>query len=273
MQRTLRIIRLLMLMPLGLAVVAHVVDPFIDRWFVPITVLFRADIHLLLLVLLPVVFAVAGFLSTHHARPLWRLAVLSPCSLAPLALFRAWTIAPGPLGVSYGSYEFFLHWLTKYPNFGPINIEVMLGIACVVVSSCGPAVFAAVVAAGRRRVVTVLILVVLVVPSYIAVVIHLDRTLLRVAAHNFDNMDFDVAYKFAGPVLRLFAVITLFWMAGANIIRRSDRFPPGTCQRCGYDLRGSPGAKCPECGAESTASSTTTPTFEAVEVVGRQLSD
>ncbi|MHC4090718.1 MAG: hypothetical protein ACYSVY_10660, partial [Planctomycetota bacterium] len=37
---------------------------------------------------------------------------------------------------------------------------------------------------------------------------------------------------------------------GAHAVARPrfHRFPPGHCQRCGYDLRGSPGPCCPECG-------------------------
>ncbi len=34
-----------------------------------------------------------------------------------------------------------------------------------------------------------------------------------------------------------------------GILWRCDRFPPGHCPRCGYDLTGNVTGRCPECGA------------------------
>jgi hypothetical protein len=47
-------------------------------------------------------------------------------------------------------------------------------------------------------------------------------------------------------VIGLLLVLPAFWLRA--MIRRLDK---NRCERCGYDLRGTPGSKtCPECGAE-----------------------
>ncbi len=57
--------------------------------------------------------------------------VAAPALLAPLAVCFPWTVAPSHLGVAFGEFAFFLHWLTKYPDWGSVNREVLLGILCV----------------------------------------------------------------------------------------------------------------------------------------------
>ena len=50
----------------------------------------------------------------------------------------------------------------------------------------------------------------------------------------------DLRVPFWLPLL-LSAIAPVLWC------RRRHRYPPGTCQQCGYDLRASPD-RCPECG-------------------------
>lgn len=70
-------------------------------------------------------------------RFLWLL----PCWLAPLSLRAAWVAVADHLGLALGGYEFFVGWLTKYPNFGPYNRDVLLGMICVVGLALLPPVF------------------------------------------------------------------------------------------------------------------------------------
>src|SRR4051812_42271524 len=57
------------------------------------------------------------------------VSLLAPACIAPLAVLYPWTLAPSHLGgIGYGGFTFFRFWLTKYPNWGPINHEVLLGI-------------------------------------------------------------------------------------------------------------------------------------------------
>jgi hypothetical protein len=61
--------------------------------------------------------------------------------MAPLGVIPSWVVAPSHFGMTSGSLGFFLGWLTRYPNLGPINSEVLLGILCVLGSGAIPAAF------------------------------------------------------------------------------------------------------------------------------------
>ena len=64
------------------------------------------------------------------------------CLLSPLVVVPAWTTTAGPLpGVGLANFGFFVGWLTRYPNLGPINYEVLLGIVCVLGTAILPALF------------------------------------------------------------------------------------------------------------------------------------
>jgi hypothetical protein len=71
----------------------------------------------------------------------------------------------------------------------------------------------------------------------------------------------DASMMISGPgtatttlVLRVIHVPLIPWVlllgAGAGVLwwRLPSRYPRGHCAACGYDLSGSPGGKCPECG-------------------------
>ena len=53
-----------------------------------------------------------------------------------------------------------------------------------------------------------------------------------------------------------FAMIPLWWLLLAAALptivlwRRGRGFPPGHCEKCGYDLTGNVSGVCPECGVE-----------------------
>jgi hypothetical protein len=48
--------------------------------------------------------------------------------------------------------------------------------------------------------------------------------------------------------LFFFGIPLLMTVTGAAYAQLANRLGGGVCTRCGYDLRGSPGARCPECG-------------------------
>ena len=55
------------------------------------------------------------------------------------------------------------------------------------------------------------------------------------------------ALKFDLTILVLLGIVT-GWLAGRLLFPPKVIYPPGKCQHCGYDLRGSESGKCPECG-------------------------
>ena len=46
----------------------------------------------------------------------------------------------------------------------------------------------------------------------------------------------------------VFAIFPAIWLATMRHRRRAHRRKLGLCETCGYDLRGSPQQRCPECG-------------------------
>ncbi len=77
-----------------------------------------------------------------EAHPIARAALI--CTLiAPLSVVPSWAVVPSGLGPGLANFAYFAQWLTKYPNFGPINYEVLLGILCICGSATMPTIYAA----------------------------------------------------------------------------------------------------------------------------------
>ena len=101
------------------------------------------------------------------------------CLLSPLAVIPPWTITSGKIGIGLGNFGYFVDWLTKYPNLGPVNYKILLGIGCVLGASTVPATFALYASRlrePRQRVCGAFLLAQLLV--YVPVLIHLDSGLL-----------------------------------------------------------------------------------------------
>ena len=99
-----------------------------------------------------------------------KLAMLIPLIMAPFSILGHWSIWESNSGIT-----FFLKWLTKYPNFGPINYEVLLGIICIVMCSVIPVVFAFYFLRVKKcKSVNLIIIILLDLLFYIPVIIRLD---------------------------------------------------------------------------------------------------
>jgi hypothetical protein len=55
-----------------------------------------------------------------------------------------------------------------------------------------------------------------------------------------------------GPIAAWSAVLPFLWLADRFVAGPRPRFGRKQCQRCGYDLRATPG-RCPECGTVPAA--------------------
>jgi hypothetical protein len=179
----------------------------------------------------------AFWIAVGTAGALWaaqrrRLAFLTPCLLAPLAVSSAWTVAPDHLGgAAFEGFAFFLRWLTRYPNIGPINGAVLLGIFCVLGASAVPAGFAVDVlrghALGRRRIAAWLVLDAV---AYLPVLIKLDA--LTVAFYGSTLGDEPRALflppgSASGAILRLSAFIAMAFALVRGMPDASpERVPP-----------------------------------------------
>ena len=141
-------------------------------------------------------------------------ALLLPCAFAPLLVATPWTVAPSHLGISLGSFPFFVSWLTRYPTLGPVNDEVLLGIGAVLGACALPAALAAHAWLGRApRLSVVALLASLQLVAYLPVLVRLDAGLLLFAAMDpfamFGPSVVAVLTVAGGAVLRLWATLAM----------------------------------------------------------------
>jgi hypothetical protein len=77
-------------------------------------------------------------------RSLLLFTVLLPCVVSPFFIMGHWVMSSSHMGIGSGGIEYFWSWLTRYPNFGPVNYEIALGILCVLSSHIIPFIYAAI---------------------------------------------------------------------------------------------------------------------------------
>jgi hypothetical protein len=167
---------------------------------------------LLCLVALPVALALTA--RGRGASTLAARLVAAPALLAPLAVCFPWTVAPDHLGLGFGEFGFFLHWLTKYPSQGPINVEVLLGILCVLGCAFLPWLTAALALSHRGSRITRAVLLGLALIPYVPVLIRLDL-LLFAAGIVMKSTSFQPVppiWAAFGAMLRLTAILSMIGM-------------------------------------------------------------
>ena len=146
------------------------------------------------------------------------LAVLSPCFFAPLAVLHTWALIPGPGGLGYASLPTFLHWLTKYPNLGPINSDVLLGILCVLGSSAVPVAFGLLALRPQVHKLALLPVALAWTLPYGALFVHLDGMMWWIGLSGVPTMTgtFRDPSLLFGPILRTLPLLSM----GAVMLRR-----------------------------------------------------
>ena len=140
-------------------------------------------------------------------------AVLIPCFLAPLSVMHVWAIVPANLGVGMGGFEFFVSWLTRYPDLGPVNLQVLLGLLCVLGAGAMPVGFGliALQTRGANKLLLGIWAALCLIPLA-AVVVYLDVYLWLFGVLGMETLlgpvsDFTLLY---GPIMR---TVPLFSMA------------------------------------------------------------
>jgi hypothetical protein len=138
------------------------------------------------------------------------------CFLAPFAVIYPWVITSGPPMGGYGGVVFFTHWLTKYPNFGPVNIEVLIGMVCVIGVALLPALFANTATNQRPNPLVLLMLFVVNLIMFVPVFIRLDLNLwitgLLGQTGNIEGL--------YGPALHTAPFMVMTWYAIKLLIRK-----------------------------------------------------
>jgi hypothetical protein len=135
---------------------------------------------------------------------------LSICSLTPFSVLYPWVISPGHLGIGFGGFNFFIEWLTKYPNLFKVNIEVLMGMVCFITASLVPGIFSYTYIGNKNRMILVLIAIIEVV-FYAPVLVKLDFPFLFIVAMNIIDTISPIGYfvSFFGPVLRLVSCVII----------------------------------------------------------------
>lgn len=147
----------------------------------------------LMLFVLIIIFIISVF-PVGIKESLKELILHSPLFLSPLAVTGQWAM----IGAGFGDYGTFIHWLTRYPNMGPLNYEVLLGMICVLGASFIPVVFAVYHLLSMKRAII------------LATILIFDLILYGAV---FAKLDFDSLYvcqcfiylpiAIGGPVLRM----------------------------------------------------------------------
>jgi len=172
--------------------------------------------------LLPVATMFTARRSAKLATNLQPLAILTPCFLAPLSVLHVWTIGPSNIGLGTGGFRFFLGWLTKYPDFGPVNFEVLLGTLCVLGAGAMPVGFAlyALMSEKKSKYILMVWTVLCLIP-FSAVLIALDINLwlagsLALSQKSQAILDPSVLY---GPIMRTLPLVSM----GITLVKRAFR--------------------------------------------------
>ena len=149
---------------------------------------------------------------------------LSICSLTPFSAMYPWVISPGHLGIGFGGFNFFIEWLTKYPDFWKINIEVLIGIICFITASFVPGIFSCIYVRKKSRGILALLAIVEIV-FYAPVLVKLDYPFFSIVVTNVLYKISPIGYcaSLFGPVLRLISFVAIMVLTGINYSHKNHK--------------------------------------------------
>jgi hypothetical protein len=156
--------------------------------------------------------AVVWLTPVKAGRRLSNAALLLPCALTPVAALGPWTVAPSHLGVAPAHFPFFVSWLSRYPNFGPINLEVLLGTGAMLGACAMPTFFtwyslSSASSEQKRWLIFALHLV-----AYVPVLFELDFSLVIFALATLQSDAANILFLSA-PLQRMVSTIAMFVLA------------------------------------------------------------
>ena len=164
-------------------------------------------------------------LRTVHNNNFW----LYLCFLAPFALLYPWVITSGQTYPGYGGFLYFMEWLTKNPNLGPVNLQVFIGILCLIALATLPSVYAHQALSDKPRTATLLMLFSVCLIAFAPVFIRLDLMLWIRGFASPPPMGraggglygFDLLY---GPLLHTVPLLIMIWHVGSIMIKKPANY-------------------------------------------------
>jgi hypothetical protein len=151
------------------------------------------------------------------------------CFLAPFALWYPWVITGGHTYPGYGGFLYFMEWLTKHPNLGPINIQVFIGIICVIALALLPSFYANQALSEKPRAGVLLLLLSLCLIAFAPVFIRLDLMLWITGFTSTPPAErsggglygFDLLY---GPLLHTVPLLIMIWHVGSIMVKKPANY-------------------------------------------------
>jgi len=153
------------------------------------------------------------------------------CFLAPFALWYPWVITRGSGGgnAGFGGFLYFVEWLSKHPNFAGVNIQVLIGLACMLAVSLLPAIYAFHALSEKPRMGMLLTIYSVCLIAFMPVFIRLDLMLwisgfsgaelqnsAQIAVHGLE-----LAY---GPLLHTAAISVMSWHVVSTLINKPANY-------------------------------------------------
>jgi len=151
------------------------------------------------------------------------------CFLAPFAILYPWVLTGGHSYPGYGGFLYFMEWLTKYPNLGPVNIQVLIGLVCIIAVGILPSFYAYQALSEKPRVANLLLLFSLCLIAFAPVFIRLDLMLWitgfsgNVPAQRSGGglYGFDLLY---GPLLHTTPLLVMIWHVISIMIKKPANY-------------------------------------------------
>ena len=151
------------------------------------------------------------------------------CFLGPFAVLYPWVITGAHIYPGYGGFLYFMDWLTKYPNLGPLNIQVLIGMVCVIALAVLPSFYAQQALSDKPRTSVLLLLFSVCLVAFAPVFIRLDLMLwitgFTGAAPELRSggglYGFDLLY---GPLLHTVPLLIMIWHVSSIMIKKPANY-------------------------------------------------
>jgi hypothetical protein len=149
------------------------------------------------------------------------------CFLAPFALWYPWVITNGSNDPGYGGFLYFVQWLSKHPNVGPVNIQVLIGMLCMLAISVLPSVYAFHALSDRPRMGRLLVLYSIGLMAFVPVLIRLDLMLWITGFSGSPSQTGDGLESMAltyGPLLHTAPLAIMSWHVVTSLIKKPANY-------------------------------------------------
>jgi hypothetical protein len=149
------------------------------------------------------------------------------CFLAPFALWYPWVVTHGSGHADYGGVLYFMQWLTKHPNVGPVNIQILIGMVCMIAITVLPAVYAFHALSDKPRMGTLLVLYSVCLLAFVPVFIRLDLMLWvsgfsgNLPQTGDDINGLELTY---GPLMHTAPLAIMSWHVVSSLIKKPAHY-------------------------------------------------